>query len=67
MGEYLAVISLLHARKNLAKDGQTVDPKLCMCIDVQHGKVFLSSQKTATRTQRIRSACSMIAAAWDNI
>jgi len=64
MGKYAATIVRRHVEQNLVKQGQKIDPKLCMSIDVQYGEVFFCPPATTQRIKNVENACQMIAAVW---
>ena len=66
MGRYVAALLRLALD---AKNPTKRDPanRLCMSIDIQHGRVFVAQRAFAQRLNNLRGACLGIAALWNKV
>ena len=64
MGLYAATLIMMHMKANNTQKNRVPAAKLCLAIDVQHGKVFTAPTFYKKRINDLESACLTIAALW---
>ena len=67
MGLYVATLIMMHMGANNTYKTRLPAAKLCVAIDVQHGKVFPAPKNYKSRINNLRSACTTIAALWNQV
>ena len=65
-GAYAAALVWLYVSQHLETD-RTPSNKLCMSIDVRHGKAFVAPRRNSMRIRNLKAACQNIAALWDQV
>ena len=63
-GAYAAALIWLYVSQKLQTD-RVPSNRLCMSIDVRHGKAFIAPPQNSRRIKDIEAACLGIAALWD--
>lgn len=63
-GGYAAALIWLYVSQHLHTNRIPVN-RLCMSIDVRHGKAFIAPPRNSRRIKDIEAACTAIAALWD--
>ncbi len=66
MGVYVATLLRMHLDQNNPTNN-TPTNRLCMSIDVQHGKVFLAPNSNTRRMKDLQAACQVISALWGKV
>lgn len=64
MGLYASTIIMMHMQAHNTQKNRLPAAKLCLAIDVQHGKVFTAPTFYKKRIHDLESACVTIAALW---
>ena len=67
MGLYAATLIMMHMKVNNTHTNRVPVAKLCLAIDVQHGKVFATPTHHKKRVNDLQSACMTIAALWGHV
>lgn len=67
MGLYAATLIMMHMKVNNTHKNLVPVAKLCLAIDVQHGKVFATPTHHKKRVNDLQSACMTIAALWGHV
>lgn len=67
MGLYAATLIMMHMNASNTQKNRVPAAKLCLAIDVQHGRVFAASKFYKKRVTDLQSACVTIAALWQHI
>ena len=62
-----ATLIMMHMKANNTHKNRVLVAKLCLAIDVQHGKVFATPTHHKKRVNNLQSACMTIAALWGHV
>jgi hypothetical protein len=65
--EYVGVLLYQYAQNNLLKDGESVDPNLCISIDCFGNSHETAPKAVTRRLSNIQAACEEIVLRWDSV